>query len=147
MSFNLPKQLGQIVAMLVLQPGIPGRTGKVIARFFPTLFGRRRAVPELRSSNYRDRSLGERLAVNTILQGTAADIVKLAMVKLSARLSAEGLAARILLQVHDEIILETLEEEVERTSAVVREVMEGAGPQGVPLRVQCEAGDSWGAFH
>ena len=71
-----------------------------------TLFGRRRAVPELRSSNFRNRSLGERLAVNTILQGTAADIIKVAMVAVSRELERRRLASRLVLQVHDELVLE-----------------------------------------
>ncbi len=85
--------------------------------------------------------------MNSPIQGAAADIVKIAMINLSRRLAAEGFAARILLQVHDEIILEAPEEETARAEQVVREVMEAAAGHGIPLSVHCESGDSWGAFH
>ena len=88
-----------------------------------TLFGRRRAVPELRSSNFRDRSLGERLAVNTILQGTAADIIKVAMVRVSRELERRGLASRLVLQVHDELVLEAAEDELETCRPLLRDAM------------------------
>jgi DNA polymerase-1 len=108
-----------------------------------TLFGRRRAVPELRSSNYRDRSLGERLAVNTILQGTAADIIKVAMVTVSRQLERRGLASRLVLQVHDELVLECPEDEVDVCLPLLRDAMTGALDLDPPLEVEVGAGDDW----
>jgi DNA polymerase-1 len=89
----------------------------------------------------------ERVAVNSPIQGSAADIVKLAMVKLHRRLAEEKFAARILLQVHDEIILEAPAEESSRAEQIAREVMENVTEHPIPLKVHCETGDSWGAFH
>jgi DNA polymerase-1 len=115
--------------------------------FVHTLYGRRRRILAIRSQNRTEKTAAERVAVNSPIQGTAADIVKIAMVRLFKRLQEEHLSARILLQVHDEIILEAPEDETARTETVVREVMEGAAGHGIPLKVQCETGESWGAFH
>jgi DNA polymerase I len=115
--------------------------------FTRTMLGRRRRILAIRSKNRTERTAAERVAVNSPIQGTAADIVKVAMVRLFQRLKEEKLSSRILLQVHDEIILEAPEEEVSRTEQIVREVMEGAAEHGVPLKVHCETGESWGAFH
>jgi DNA polymerase-1 len=112
-----------------------------------TLLGRRRRVAAITSRNKTEKSAAERIAVNSPIQGTAADIVKLAMVKLHDRLSAEGLSSRILLQVHDEIILEAPESEVERALPIVKSVMERVTDHEIPLNVKCETGDSWGEFH
>ncbi|MGO9409966.1 MAG: DNA polymerase I [Spirochaetia bacterium] len=115
--------------------------------FVTTLMGRRRRIIAIRSPNRTEKSGAERVAVNSPIQGTAADIVKLAMVKLAARLREGRLGARILLQVHDEIILESPVEEAEKTLRVVEDVMEHVVDQDIPLKVHCEIGDSWGAFH
>ncbi len=115
--------------------------------FVTTLMGRRRRIIAIRSPNRTEKSGAERVAVNSPIQGTAADIVKLAMVKLSARLRDERLASRILLQVHDEIILESPLEECERAARCVQDVMEHVVEEDIPLKVHCETGDSWGAFH
>jgi DNA polymerase I len=115
--------------------------------FVRTLFGRRRRIGAINSRNRTEKTAAERVAVNSPIQGTAADIVKMAMVKLFHRLPAEGLTARILLQVHDEIILEAPEEETERVERCVREVMENVTSDAIPLSVRCESGESWGAFH
>jgi DNA polymerase I len=115
--------------------------------FVRTLMGRRRRINAITSSNRTERTAAERVAVNSPIQGTAADIVKMAMVKLYRRLRQEGLSSRILLQVHDEIILEVPEGEVPAAERAVREVMENVTHHGIPLKVQCESGDSWGAFH
>jgi DNA polymerase-1 len=108
--------------------------------YVTTLFGRRRAVPELRSSRYNERSLGERLAVNTVLQGTAADIIKVAMVRLHRELERRGLAARLVLQVHDELVLECPEAEVDEAAALLRETMCGAYVMDPPLEDDVGAG-------
>lgn len=115
--------------------------------FVTTLMGRRRRILAIRSPNRTEKAAAERVAVNSPIQGTAADIVKLAMVRLSARLREERLSARILLQVHDEIILESPLEECERVARLVRDVMEHVMDEAIPLKVHCEIGDSWGAFH
>jgi DNA polymerase-1 len=111
--------------------------------YVTTLFGRRRAVPELRSSTFRDRSLGERLAVNTILQGTAADIIKVAMVRVSRELERRGLASRLVLQVHDELVLECREDEVDVCLPLLRDAMCGALDLDPPLEVDTGVGDDW----
>ncbi len=112
-----------------------------------TLFGRRRRISTINSRNRTEKTAAERVAVNSPIQGSAADIVKMAMVKLHHRLKQEKLASRILLQVHDEIILEVPEEERERAARIVKEIMEGASGHDIPLKVHCETGESWGAFH
>jgi DNA polymerase-1 len=121
---------------------------KVIAQatqdgYVTTLFGRRRAVPELRSSAYRLRSLGERLAVNTVLQGTAADIIKVAMVTVGRELERRGLGSRLVLQVHDELVLECPAAEVEECVPLLRDAMCGAYDMVPTLEVEVGVGDDW----
>lgn len=111
--------------------------------YVTTLFGRRRAVPELRSSSFRDRSLGERLAVNTILQGTAADIIKVAMVAVSRELERRRLASRLVLQVHDELVIECAADEVDECTPLLRDAMCGALDLDPPLEVDIGVGDDW----
>ena len=108
-----------------------------------TLFHRRRPLPELKASNAVTRSFGERVARNMPIQGTAADIIKIAMVRVHARLQAEGLQARLILQVHDELIVETPLEEAERTSAILKEEMEAAAHMAVKLSVDVGRGETW----
>ncbi len=112
-----------------------------------TLMGRRRNIPTIKSKNKTEKNAAERIAVNSPIQGTAADIVKLAMVKLHGKLAAEKLSTRILLQVHDEIILEAPEDETTDAVRIVKSVMEEASGGRIPLKVKCEIGDSWGDFH
>jgi DNA polymerase-1 len=111
--------------------------------FVQTLLGRKRQIPELHASNPSLRGAGERMAINMPIQGTAADIVKIAMIRLDARLAADGFRARPLLQVHDELLLEVPRDEVDRLVPVLREVMEGALPLDVPLTVDVKVGDDW----
>ena len=111
--------------------------------YVTTLLGRRRPIPELRASNRQTRSLGERLAVNTVMQGTAADVIKVAMIRAHDRLRAEGRTARLVLQVHDELLLEVPETEVSGVRELVREEMVGAYPLDPPLAVDVGAGDNW----
>jgi len=108
-----------------------------------TLFGRRRQIPELASSNYRIRQAGERQAMNAGIQGLAADIFKVALVRLDERLAAEGLRSRLILQVHDEVLLEVPPDEVDHVGKLVVEVMSGAADLRVPLEVNLSVGDSW----
>jgi DNA polymerase-1 len=108
-----------------------------------TLFGRIRRVPELRSRQFQTRSLGERLAVNMIIQGTAADIIKVAMVRARDELRTAGLRTRLVLQIHDELLFEAPEDEVERASEIVRAQMAGAFVMDPPLEVDVGAGENW----
>ena len=115
--------------------------------FVSTLYGRRRWVPELKSSNFNTRSFGERVALNAPIQGTAADIIKLAMIRVRDRLKAEGLEGRLVLQVHDELIVECPESEAEAVSRLVEEEMEGVAALSVPLLAETHAGRSWAESH
>lgn len=112
--------------------------------YVTTLFGRKRPLPELKSSNFNMRSFGERIALNTPIQGTAADVIKLAMVNVDRRMEKEGLAARLILQVHDELIAECPEAEVETVRRILQEEMENAVSYTVPLEVDVNIGKSWG---
>ena len=111
--------------------------------FVETLLGRKRQIPELRASNPALRGAGERMAINMPIQGTAADIQKIAMIRVAERLAAEGSRARLLLSVHDELLFEVPREGVEPLAALVRETMEGALPLSVPLVVDVKVGDDW----
>jgi DNA polymerase-1 len=111
--------------------------------FVRTLLGRRRPIPELRASNRQTRSLGERLAVNTVMQGTAADVIKVAMVAIHRRLREEGRSSRLVLQVHDELLLEAPEKEVSAVKELVREEMCRAYPLDPALDVDVGVGEDW----
>ena len=115
--------------------------------YVTTLYGRRREMPELRSANFNIRSFGERVALNMPIQGTAADIIKLAMVRVYERLEKEGLEAKLLLQVHDELIVECPETEAERVSLLLKEEMEHAAQLSVPLTADVHTGHSWAEAH
>ena len=115
--------------------------------YVSTLYGRRRWLPELKSSNFNTRSFGERVALNMPIQGTAADIIKLAMIKVDNRLRAEGLEARLVLQVHDELIVECPEGEAEQVKALLQEEMEGVAALSVPLVADAKAGRTWAECH
>ena len=111
--------------------------------YVKTLFGRRRPVPELASTNYNIRSLGERIAMNTPIQGTAADVIKLAMIRVWRRMNAESLKSRRVLQVHDELIVEAPDDELARVEVILREEMQGAAALAVPLVAEVHAGKNW----
>ncbi len=111
--------------------------------FVATLFGRIRRIPELRARSYQTRSLGERLAVNMVIQGTAADIIKVAMVRCRAALRDAGLRTRMVLQIHDELLFEAPDPEVEEASEIVCREMGGAFAMDPPLEVDVAAGDNW----
>ncbi len=111
--------------------------------YVTTMLGRRRALPELASSNFQLRSFGERAALNTPIQGTAADIIKLAMVRVYHRLKNEGLAARLILQVHDELIVEAPLSEAEQAGKILQEEMEQAFTLRAPLSADMHSGNSW----
>ncbi len=108
-----------------------------------TLFGRRRPVPELSSSNFMQRSFGERVAMNAPIQGTAADIIKIAMSGVNRRLKEEKLKSRLVLQIHDELLIEVYEPELEQVKGILREEMEQAAELDVPLEIDMHTGTSW----
>jgi DNA polymerase-1 len=110
-----------------------------------TLLGRRRLLPELSSDNFRVRDMGKRMAQNAPVQGSAADIFKVAMVNLHRALEEQGLRSRMILTVHDELVLEVPHDEHDRVAALVRDVMESAFPLKVPLKVDIAWGDTWAA--
>ena len=108
-----------------------------------SLFGRRRPVPELKSSNFMQRSFGERVAMNSPIQGTAADIIKIAMVRVFDRLKAEGIKSKLILQIHDELLIEAPIEEAERAREILEEEMKAAASLDVVLETDCHIGTDW----
>lgn len=108
-----------------------------------TMYGRRRTIPELKNSNKNIQAFGKRAAMNAPIQGTAADIIKIAMIKVYRRLAAENLEARLILQVHDELIIEVSEKDAERAAAVLGEEMRGAAALDVPLTADVSKGKTW----
>ena len=132
--------------------GVRAYMDGVVARakadgYVTTLFARRRWVPELKSSNFNTRSFGERVALNAPIQGTAADVIKAAMIRVRDRLLAEGLKGRLVLQVHDELIVECPQEEAEAVQRLVKEEMEAVVSLPVPLVADTAAGKSWADAH
>ena len=132
--------------------GVRSYMGRVVEQgredgYVSTLYSRRRWLPELKSSNFNMRSFGERVALNMPIQGTAADIIKLAMIRVDERLRAEKLAARLVLQVHDELIVECPENEAERVRDLLKEEMEGVAALSVPLLAEAQIGKTWAECH
>ncbi len=155
-DFSLGEDLGvsraeaktYIESYLSLYSGIRDYMERTVAEakergYVTTLLGRRRWIPELASKNYNIRSFGERAAMNTPIQGSAADIIKLAMLHVSRRLKSEGMASRLVLQVHDELIVEAPEAEAERAAALLREEMEGVMQLDAPLIAETSTGKTW----
>ena len=108
-----------------------------------TLFGRIRQIPELSSSNFMQRSFGERVAMNSPIQGTAADIIKIAMIRVHQRLQREHLRSSLILQIHDELLIETHKDEVEQVKQILVEEMMHAANLLVPLSVSVSVGNTW----
>jgi DNA polymerase-1 len=149
-NLDIPKEQAQayIDAYLARFPHVQAFIARTIAQagedgYATSLLGRRRPVPELRASNRQTRGFGERVAVNFVMQGSNADIIKVAMVAIHERLRAEGRAARLVLQVHDELLLEVPETEVSKVRELVREEMTGAYPLDPPLAVDIGVGEDW----
>ncbi len=155
-DFGLAAQLGvsrgeaagYIKSYLERYSGVKAYMERVVAQareqgYVTTLLGRRRYLPEIRSSNYNLRTAAERTAINTPIQGTAADIMKLAMLKVAQALQEAGLKSRILLQVHDELVLEVPAEEREEAARLVEEAMEGAFQLEIPLPAEASWGVNW----
>ena len=111
--------------------------------YVTTLFGRRRYIAELSGKNKMQQKFGERVAMNSPIQGTAADLIKIAMVRVHNRLKREGLQARLILQVHDELLIEAKRDCAEKAMEILREEMENAARLAVPLTVEIHAGDTW----
>ena len=159
-AYSLAKDIGVTVKeadaflknYLAAFPSVSGYMDKTIADakangYVSTLFGRRRALPELASSNFNVRSSGERMARNTPIQGTAADVIKLAMVRVWKRLRDEKMESRLILTVHDELIVEAPEAEAEKAAQILREEMEGCVQYAVPLSTDVHAGKNWLEAH
>ena len=108
-----------------------------------TILGRRRAIPDLNSRNVASRRLAERMAVNTVVQGSAADLIKVAMVNLRRRIQRENLDLKLLLQVHDELVFEAPRDKVETYSDIVRQEMTTAMDLAVPIEVKASWGHNW----
>ena len=159
-AYSLSKDIGVSVkeaeaflqTYLATFPNIDGYMEKTIADarqcgYVSTLFGRRRALPELASSNFNVRSSGERMARNTPIQGTAADVIKLAMVRVWKRLRNEKMESRLILTVHDELIVEAPQAEAEKAAQILREEMEGCVHYAVPLSTDVHTGKNWLEAH
>ena len=159
-AYSLSKDIGVSVKeadaflknYLAAFPKVSGYMDKTIADaracgYVSTLFGRRRALPELTSANRNIRASGERMARNTPIQGTAADVIKLAMVRVWRRLRDEKMESRLILTVHDELIVEAPEAEAEKAAAILREEMEGCVQYAVPLSTDVHIGKNWLEAH
>ena len=159
-AYSLSKDIGVSVkeaeaflqTYLATFPNIDGYMEKTIADarqcgYVSTLFGRRRALPELASNNHNIRASGERMARNTPIQGTAADVIKLAMVRVWRRLRNEKMESRLILTVHDELIVEAPEAEAEKAAQILREEMEGCVHYAVPLSTDVHTGKNWLEAH
>jgi DNA polymerase-1 len=115
--------------------------------YVTTLFNRRRYLPQINNGKQRFRAEAERMAINTPIQGTAADLIKKAMINIHNRLKKENFRTKMLLQVHDELVFEVPEEEIDLISSVIREEMEGVHPLRVPLKVDIKTGRNWSEAH
>ncbi len=129
-------------------PGIKGFLDGLVEEakergFVTTMYGRRRPIPELKSSNFAQRSFGERVAMNSPIQGTAADIIKIAMIRVHDRLKKEGLKSRLILQVHGELLIEAFEEEAEQVEKILQEEMQQAADLSVALEIDMHRGKNW----
>lgn len=148
LSITTKEAAGYIKQYFETYPKIKGYLDSLVEKgkedgYVTTIFGRRRPIPELRSSNFMQRSFGERIAMNSPIQGAAADIIKIAMIKVHKRLVEEGLKSRLILQVHDELLIETALEELEIVKGILEEEMVGAAKLAVTLEIDMHAGESW----
>ena len=129
-------------------PGVKEYQDKVIASakadgVSDTLFGRKRPIPELKASNFNLRQFGERVAMNAPIQGTAADIMKIAMINVFFRIKRENLKSRLILQIHDELVIETAPDEKDTVTEILTKEMENAADLSVPMEVDCHIGNDW----
>lgn len=155
-SFGLSQDLsitrkeaeGYIASYFETYPGIKTFLDGLVAQgkeqgYVTTMYGRRRPIPELSSSSFMQRSFGERVAMNAPIQGSAADIIKIAMLRVNRRLKTEGLKARLLLQVHDELLVETPKEEQQEVERILSEEMQHAADLSVRLEIDMHSGNNW----
>lgn len=149
-SLNIPVKEAKdfIDSYFEAYPGIKIYMDKVILEahnngFVKTLFGRKRIIPELNNKNYLIRSSGERMALNTPIQGTSADILKMAMIKIDQEIKSKNLKSKMILQVHDELVFDCVTEEIEIIKNIMTDVMEHICELNVPLKVEIEYGDNW----
>ena len=115
--------------------------------YVETIFGRRRYLPDINSTNGTVRSIAERNAINAPIQGTSADIIKLAMINVDRRIKSEGLQSKMVLQIHDELVFDATVSEVARLEQIVREEMENVVELSIPLTVECNYGNNWLEAH
>ena len=139
---------GYIDEYFTRYPGVKAFMDKVVEEAHQTgavttMYGRRRELPAIHSKNFNQRSLAERMAMNTPIQGTAADIIKIAMIRASRMLKAANVKSRILLQVHDELVLEVVNEEIPKVTEILKEAMEHAADLSVPLVIDVNVGKNW----
>ena len=149
-NLNIPVSEGKkyIEKYLLMYPDVAVYMKDIVDKtkelgYVRTLFGRKREIEEIRNTNYIIRNMGERIALNTPIQGTAADIIKIAMVKMYEELKKRKLKTKMILQVHDELIFEVPIEEMDIVKEVVKNTMEGVECLSVPLKVEINTGNNW----
>jgi DNA polymerase-1 len=149
-NLSIPPEEAQVIIDSYFQtyPGVRRYTEEIVAEarrlgYVTTLLKRRRPIPDIRSPNRQAREFAERAAINSPIQGSAADIIKVAMVKLHHQLLAHGFRSRMVLQVHDELVFEVPRDEITAVAPVIRKEMESAYPLVVPLKVDLEIGNNW----
>ena len=155
-DFGLAKDLGisraaahdYIDRYFLRYPGVERYQQKTIAEcadcgFVTTLLGRRRYLPDINASNFNRRSFAQRMAINTPIQGSAADIIKIAMIRIDAELRRQNLRSRLILQIHDELIIDMAAEEAHIVPQLLKRIMEEALPLDVPLLVEIKQGENW----
>jgi DNA polymerase-1 len=144
-----PEQAAEFIeAYFARYPGVEDFLSRTLAScaangYVSTIMGRRRAIHGVRPGARRQRNLPERTAVNTVIQGSAADLIKRAMIAVHRRLNQERFVARMLLQIHDELLLEVPPDEVHRVAGMVEQEMSGCLPLAVPIKVDVAVGDNW----
>ena len=148
LSISRKEAAQYIEAYFRTYPGIKAFLDKLVSDakkngYAQTMYGRRRPVPELKSSNFMQRSFGERVAMNSPIQGTAADIIKIAMIRVWEALSREKLSSRLILQIHDELLVEAVPEEAQRVEALLAEEMSAAASLRVALETDVHSGSDW----
>ena len=148
LSISRKEAAEYIAAYFKTYPGIKVFLDRLVADakkngYAETMYGRRRPVPELKSSNFMQRSFGERVAMNSPIQGTAADIMKIAMIRVWEALLREGLRSRLILQIHDELLIENIPEEEDKVSKLLADEMAGAASMEVTLETDVHSGDDW----
>ena len=160
-AFGLKQRMGNITmeeakriidGYFTAYPKVKEYMERVVAQaretgYVETIFGRRRYLPDIRSANSVVRSLAERNAINAPIQGSAADIIKIAMNRIHREFAARGIHSKVILQVHDELVIDMLREEQEEVTALVREAMEHAARLRVELVVECGVGENWLEAH